>query len=664
MSQVPTPTDQEVTLGIPYLSPVLNKGETFNINNKKQQKKEENEEKSQKNKKNISSPAISHAEKEKKNNSSSTGKKRSASTSIRIGEDDALIALNIANKEYLDIQQVEFVTKFSEYQKRINCSKCNSAWINVDRIDHIEIEHEEYAEIILSCKKCAQKYNMEEIQNLISKLTKEKRRQLEDKTEAGEEKIEKNIFSEHIQAVISQFDLNRDNLSCIKCNKLGSLQKNGSNQGKPPKPQYKCKHCNKGTTFDEMKTILKYHTSSSSTNNEMEVEIEESDFEKDDENEIDETSDVEMDEEVQEEEVEQHFDIKTELRMLKKRIEKNEKETKKMQQLMRDNINLKKENRELKKRIGEMEKEKEIQKKYIMEKEKTNKKEKGKEKEKIKESNMEEEVVEESSSTNIGKNNQQQQQENINMNSQKDFPYLQASLSNAHKQQNNNSKNNNINNYNWTKNKRNQFFRRNNPSKKQLELATRTFEEKTEENNFINIYLPCKRRMKPSEIRRKLAFVGIDNIQVLDTYCPDWDTVLLLIHEKYKEAVEKKLDQAGIHTKEYNYLHISHLRDTRLAGLSREDKIKKLEQIRNNCTMRALEFIRDPVKKSVARCFHRQNLISDDQLKQVLTGKNMNEAMEIFREPEVDAIEKESETSPEIENQGIDETQTNNETII
>ncbi|KAI7897167.1 uncharacterized protein EV154DRAFT_410077, partial [Mucor mucedo] len=171
------------------------------------------------------------------------------------------------------------------------------------------------------------------------------------------------------------------------------------------------------------------------------------------------------------------------------------------------------------------------------------------------------------------------------------------------------------------------------PTKKQLEIATRTFEEKKEENNFINILIPCKRRMKPSEIRKKLAFVGIDNIQVLDTYCPDWDTVLLLIHEKYKDTAEKKLEQAGIFTKEYNYLHISHLRDNKLAGLSTEEKIAKLEQIRNNCSMRALEFIREPVKKSVARCFYRQNIITEDQLKQILTGRNMNEAMDIFQEP-------------------------------
>ncbi|GAA5805644.1 hypothetical protein HPULCUR_011167 [Helicostylum pulchrum] len=38
----------------------------------------------------------------------------------------------------------------------------------------------------------------------------------------------------------------------------------------------------------------------------------------------------------------------------------------------------------------------------------------------------------------------------------------------------------------WPKKQRNQFFRHNNPSKKQMELATRTFEDKIEDNKFIN----------------------------------------------------------------------------------------------------------------------------------------------------------------------------------
>lgn len=228
-----------------------------------------------------------------------------------------------------------------------------------------------------------------------------------------------------------------------------------------------------------------------------------------------------------------------------------------------------------------------------------------------------------------------------------DFPYLQAI--------NNNTPQHTTTTNPWTRRQRNQMFRKNNPSKKQMESASRTFEEKIENNKFINVYLPCKHRMRPSDIRKKLAFVGVDNVQILDTYCPDWDTVLLLIHEKYKDELEKKLEKAGIHLKEYDYLHVSHLRDPRFATLVKEEKIEKLLQIRNNCSMRALSFIRNPVKGSVARSFFTDNIISAEQLKEVLNSRNVASAQNAFsnventdREmTEVEGSEKETEKNLE-----------------
>ncbi|KAI7888814.1 uncharacterized protein EV154DRAFT_483764 [Mucor mucedo] len=605
MSHDPTPNDQEVTIGIPYLSPTLNEttAVTRNIrkNNKTQQKNTKTNEKEQKNEagNNTRSTALGIMDIDQdKTKNGTTGKKRSAPISPGIGTSEALDTLKLTNKEHLNEQQMEFITKFNKYQKQIECSKCKGTWLNIDRIDHIEIEDEEYAEIVLLCKKCTKKFTTAEVQELITKVTKEKKRQIgdtrvttNDKKKTGEVK-----YTADVEAVMEQYERAREKISCNKCGTIGTIQKNGRNQGKPPKPQYKCKQCEKGTTFAEMKTILKYETTKKNEE-QMQTDTEEkSDFEDDDENDVPDIADTEME---QDEELAGEINVWNEMKLLKKRLEKTEKETKKMQELIRENINLKKENIELKKKMREMEEENE---------------------------------TEEYNETNNNNNNYQEENLNqskiqdSNTNSHNEFPYLKATKSNIAQQQNNN-------NNNWTKRRKNQFFRQNNPTKKQLEIATRTLEEKKEDNNFINIHIPCKRRMKPSEIRKKLAYVGIDNIQVLDTYCPDWDTVLLLIHEKYKDTAEKKLEQAGIFTKEYNYLHISHLRDSKLAGLSTEEKVAKLQQIRNNCSMRALEFIREPVKKSVARCFYRQNIISEDQLKQILTGRNTNEAMDIFQEP-------------------------------
>ncbi|KAI7871398.1 uncharacterized protein EV154DRAFT_487672 [Mucor mucedo] len=511
MSHDPTPNDQEVTIGIPYLSPTLNEttAVTRNIrkNNKTQQKNTKTNEKEQKNEAGNNTPStalgIMDIDQDKTKNGT-TGKKRSAPISPGIGTSEALDTLKLTNKEHLNEQQMEFITKFNKYQKQIECSKCKGTWLNIDRIDHIEIEDEEYAEIVLLCKKCTKKFTTAEVQELITKVTKEKKRQIgdtrvttNDKKKTGEVK-----YTADVEAVMEQYELAREKISCNKCGTIGTIQKNGRNQGKPPKPQYKCKQCEKGTTFAEMKTILKYETTKKNEE-QMQTDTEEkSDFEDDDENDVPDIADTEME---QDEELAGEINVWNEMKLLKKRLEKTEKETKKMQELIRENINLKKENIELKKKMREMEEENE---------------------------------TEEYNETNNNNNNYQE--ENLNQ--------------------------------------------------------------------------------------------RIDNIQVLDTYCPDWDTVLLLIHEKYKDTAEKKLGTGG---------------DSKLAGLSTEEKIAKLEQIRNNCSMRALEFIREPVKKSVARCFYRQILLAKTNLKQILTGRNTNEAMDIFQEPATEEQPIGAKTNPE-----------------
>ncbi|KAI7871395.1 uncharacterized protein EV154DRAFT_487669 [Mucor mucedo] len=275
MSQEPTPTDQEVKIGIPYLSPTLNKNTTttstrkINKNQQKNTKTNDNEQQKKREEENATSSALGIMSIDQEN---ITGKKRSASTSPGIGIDEMLNEIQLANKEHLNEQQIEFINKFNKHQKKIECQECKGAWININRIDNMEVGDEESTEIVLTCKKCTKHYAMEEVQEIMSRATKEKKRQIGEKnTITGKKKGVQ--YTEEIEAVVVQYELHRGQISCKKCNTIGSLQKNGSNQSKPPKPQYKCKKCEKGTTYDEMKTILKYETQSTSEE-QMELDTE------------------------------------------------------------------------------------------------------------------------------------------------------------------------------------------------------------------------------------------------------------------------------------------------------------------------------------------------------------------------------------------------------
>ncbi|KAI8096036.1 hypothetical protein BDF21DRAFT_19924 [Thamnidium elegans] len=80
-----------------------------------------------------------------------------------------------------------------------------------------------------------------------------------------------------------------------------------------------------------------------------------------------------------------------------------------------------------------------------------------------------------------------------------------------------------------TKNKNKQNRKKNirypahNPTEKDLTIAERIFQERDPEetNKVIYVYVPVHRRMRSNELRKKIILLGIDNIQVLNVYCPD-----------------------------------------------------------------------------------------------------------------------------------------------
>lgn len=90
------------------------------------------------------------------------------------------------------------------------------------------------------------------------------------------------------------------------------------------------------------------------------------------------------------------------------------------------------------------------------------------------------------------------------------------------------------------------------------------------------------------------------------------------MHEDYVTEATNIFNQQEINIIEYNHLDPTHLRDRNYADQSMDFKINKLKEIRNNNMMRALTFIRLPVRNSVARSFANQNLITEDQLIKIL----------------------------------------------
>jgi len=144
------------------------------------------------------------------------------------------------------------------------------------------------------------------------------------------------------------------------------------------------------------------------------------------------------------------------------------------------------------------------------------------------------------------------------------------------------------------------------------------------------LYFPCNKRMKPSVIRQKLTLVGVDNLRILDAHCPDWNTIALLIHTNYETDLLAKFHAAKVNSITYDYCDPIHLRDQRHASLSREEKVTKLNQIFKNNLLRSLSFMRYPTCHSVSKFFHRQEILTTEELESYLHNSKQKQIADAF----------------------------------
>ncbi|KAI7897164.1 uncharacterized protein EV154DRAFT_572975, partial [Mucor mucedo] len=152
-----------------------------------------------------------------------------------------------------------------------------------------------------------------------------------------------------------------------------------------------------------------------------------------------------------------------------------------------------------------------------------------------------------------------------------------------------------------------QTYRFNTPTPEQLEIASKAFDDSilTNPPDYQFVHFPCNRRLKPSELRQRLTLLGADNVRVIDAHCPYYNVAEFLVHENYVDELRSKFRSARVETLDYDFTDPVHLRDSRLASLTNEEKVQKLKEIRTNYLINRIKNIRYPVNYSVAKSLYR-----------------------------------------------------------
>ncbi|KAG1125810.1 hypothetical protein G6F42_008372 [Rhizopus arrhizus] len=422
------------------------------------------------------------------------------------------------------------------------------------------------------------------------------------------------VSPEH-KLILKHYTKLHKEIKCAKCNTANSITQNGHTKHVPHRPQFKCTKCKKTIQIAEMQELVNTCTEMTAEHNPLYFSEEESQGQFDSEMELTEpqSTDAEItsayttdnEETYQQPQLQQpeQSSINTliaRLETVETQLEQHSQNFEIIHKLQTENETLKKENKRLQKIVDDL-----LTKNNEKMNEKITKKIKNaRDTDSSHKKNDTERNSIQKNEKNTQNNTNDTNTDTENTNPPNSRPPKPSYASIASRLTNNEPKPS--------------FYRGQKTNPTQQKVAKRAFTGKTINNKFTHMYLETNSRKKPSKIRENLAKAGIDNVRVLDVYNPDWNVVALLMHEDYVTEVTNIFNQQEISIIEYNHLDPTHLRDRNYADQSMDFKINKLKEIRNNNMMRALSFIRLPVRNSVARSFANQNLITEDQLIQIL----------------------------------------------
>ncbi|KAI7858779.1 hypothetical protein BDC45DRAFT_497613 [Circinella umbellata] len=161
------------------------------------------------------------------------------------------------------------------------------------------------------------------------------------------------------------------------------------------------------------------------------------------------------------------------------------------------------------------------------------------------------------------------------------------------------------------------------PEKKQRRIAAaaRIFQQPSDTHGFQYLYFFSKARMPVGRMRASLRQFGVDNSRVLDIQYPARQTIGLLVHNDFTESILQTLKEAGIHPIDFDPLDPKYVHDPKYSDASQDTRANIAHELQCARALRAIHYIRAPIKYAVARDFQNKGWISIEELKSILATK-------------------------------------------
>lgn len=424
------------------------------------------------------------------------------------------------------------------------------------------------------------------------------------------------LVSEVDKLTSNEYNSTRSSLICPSCSQVGTINKNGHDKAHIPKPIFKCR-CGKTFSIDQIRDIINSYNMTKplpqiniEDDNESVEFLDSMDYNQDELKSIPDSKTTPDEPCTEPSDATITSSILVQLKALQSQVNSHQEQFIYYNSIIEENKKLQKENLLQKKEIEYL-KKKLLENEQIAEKNIT--KEQNTTKNNSKEKNTKNNTTEKD---NNQKNN------NMNTLTNPSDPSSSSSIyQSKHAPANTLTNQPSYAAITATKPKKTHFrtkiYRNNQTTDKSIELASRVFNSTTTTTppNYVFVHFPCKTRMKPSDIRKKLTLLGIDNVRILDAHCPDWNVVALLVHENYVADLNTKFQLAKVGEIVYDYFDPVHLRDPRHNDKTTQEKILLLQDIRKKYLKRIISRIRYPVNHSVAKSLFRNQCITLEELK-------------------------------------------------
>ncbi|KAI7873533.1 hypothetical protein K492DRAFT_118435, partial [Lichtheimia hyalospora FSU 10163] len=142
--------------------------------------------------------------------------------------------------------------------------------------------------------------------------------------------------------------------------------------------------------------------------------------------------------------------------------------------------------------------------------------------------------------------------------------------------------------------------------------VARHFQPVSENQGYKFVYIPLRHYMTTSKLRQYLRTLRIENARILDIHFPQRLIAALLVHNDFADTLEQSLAKKGVPTKNYDPLDPANLIDPKWHNDHTEEERKEQCSILfQQKITKALTFIKEPVKFSVAKYFYKQQWISE-----------------------------------------------------